>query len=122
MTSAGTFVPPPPPPSGRPTTTAYPAPTRAGVSAQPVALLPVRKERPLVTSTELVGLAIVGLAGNFALRTGIASLAGAVAVLFVGTLLLGTGRLERREAKLLVVGAMVLAPWLVIRNAPASPS
>ena len=111
----------PPPPTGSPTSR---TPVTGGYSygvaydrSSSQSILTKRVDAPIATVGELAGLAATGIFGNFALRTGFDSVAGTLTVLALGALLLGGERVQRREARRLVMLAMLLAPWLSIRTA-----
>ena len=99
----------PPPPVGAPFAgPALPAPPR------PIG----RDEKPAISGVEIAGLLGAGFLLNIGMRVGLDAVATVAAVLLMGAVLLTGERVTQRSAQWLVVGAMGLAPWLMIRASP----
>ena len=89
----------------------------------PVKKVPIanklRGDKPVARAVEVATILAAGFFGNVALRTTLASVAATIAAVLVAAALLLGGRLSQRSARLLVLGAVSLAPWLIVRSSPA---
>ncbi len=93
-------------------------PDEGGVTLLPQSaeLLPKRLDSPTTGSTELFGVLVAGFFGNLVLRTGVvASAATVLVILTLAAVLVGSGRIRRREPLVFLVLAAVIAPWVAIR-------
>ncbi len=104
-----TSVPPPPPPAG-------PALPDASTVVAPAPSPLTRDEKPTLFGLELAGVIAAGFLLNIGVRVGVGVVATVAAVLVLSAALLVSGRFEQRSAQWLVVGAMFLAPWMMIRS------
>ena len=91
----------------------YPPPP-VGAAVRPPRTRPVVAV-PASRSVVWLGLG-VGLLCDLALRSGVASVAGAMLVVGAAAALLGSGRLQTLEGKLLVLAAPVFGAWLPLRT------
>ena len=101
---------PPPPPTGPAVPDAPPAPVAPTPSPM------TRDEKPTLLGLELAAVIVAGFLVNIGVRIGVGVVATVAAVLVIGAALLVGGRIEQRSAQWLVVGAMSLAPWMMIRS------
>ena len=78
-----------------------------------------RKEKPTLLGKELMGVVVAGFLINIGMRSGFGVVATVAGILVIGATLLVGGRVQQRSAQWLIIGAMTLAPWLMIRSSDA---